>query len=282
MAFGWVFDGAESAVSWSPSLRLKLHRLRWMLKARVGEVLTDASETGPQFRAAAEELRSRGPLGDHLEFGVFQGTSLIAMRNILDQLGLQDVRSLGFDSFQGLPIGAEHEDGGAWREGDFACDLGLVRQRMAEAGVDEGRVSLVKGWFDDTLTDETKAGLGLRKASLIMIDADLYSSSKLALNFCADLIRDEAFIFFDDWHSDHGKLVANNLGQHKAFHEFMAENPALQHADRGDYRCFGRLAGKVMHVRRMAARAMAWILGLPLVGELVAAPEAALMAAGAV
>lgn len=278
MAFGWVFDGAEAAVSWSPPLKLKMHRLRWMLKARTGDPLTDEREIGPRFRAAAEELRSRGPLGDHLEFGVFQGTSLIAMRKILDDLHLTDVRTFGFDSFQGLPICAEHEDGGAWKAGDFACDLGLAKQRVAAAGLDHRRINLVEGWFDETLTPRAKAEHGLKKASLVMIDAGPYSSSKTALDFCADLIKDEAFIFLDDWHADYGKLVINNLGQHRAFKEFMAENPQLEHCDRGNYLCFGRTAGKVMHVRRVAARAMAWILGLPIIGELIAMPEAALTA----
>ena len=87
---------------------------------------------------------------------------------------------------------------GPWSEGEFRSDIEFTRKRLTEGGVDWDRTELVKGFFSDTLTPELRERLGLEKASLIMVDADLYTSSRDALAFCEPLIRDVSVIFFED------------------------------------------------------------------------------------
>ena len=52
----------------------------------------------------------------------------------------------------------------------------------------ENRGVLIKGWLSDTLNKETIARHDLSNAGVIMIDVDIYTSSKQALDFCAPLI----------------------------------------------------------------------------------------------
>ena len=142
--------------------------------------------------------------------------------HVLQKSRLEHVRLIGFDSFEGLPPEAADE---GWSPGEFHSTFSATRRYLAGRRVNLDRVSLVKGWFRDTLTPETRSRLAMTKASLIMIDCDIYSASKEALTFCAPLIGERAVIVFDDWgwRSD-----SNEIGQREAFDEFLDDNPTLQ------------------------------------------------------
>lgn len=49
-------------------------------------------------------------IGDYLEFGVFNGSSLSSMYLTAKKLNLTSMRFYVFDAFEGLPAGAEKED----------------------------------------------------------------------------------------------------------------------------------------------------------------------------
>ena len=68
----------------------------------------------------------------------------------------------GFDSFEGMPDAASTEDDGYFKPGGFAAPYELSKQKIAEAGLPESRASLIKGWFSDTLNQETVAGTASR------------------------------------------------------------------------------------------------------------------------
>ena len=163
----------------------------------------------------------RDGFGDYLEFGVYNGTSLTCVYRELDACGLGRVRLFGFDSFQGLPPDARLEDEGRWRPGSCCSPLDFTQAVLESEGLDLSRVTLVPGWFRDTLDDATIRRHAIRKASVIMIDCDLYSAAKEALNFCAPLIRDHALVLFDEYrpYGLDGKLA----GERRAFDEFLRE-----------------------------------------------------------
>ena len=71
------------------------------------------------FEAALRQLRElKGEhVGDYLEFGVFNGTSLSALYHARRASGVTDMRLFGFDSFEGLPAGSTQEDDGVWSGG---------------------------------------------------------------------------------------------------------------------------------------------------------------------
>lgn len=172
-------------------------------------------------------------LGSYLEFGVYNGTSLLCMYRELDELGLNHVRLVGFDSFQGLPPEAAVEDEGRWEPGRCHSPLEFTTAVLTSEGVDWKRVALVPGWYNETLTPQTRDTLGLGKASVIMIDCDLYSSAKQALDFCAPLIADEALILFDEFHPR--GLRGKYVGERRAFDEFLRENPCFSAEPFGKY-----------------------------------------------
>jgi hypothetical protein len=177
-------------------------------------------------RNAIQTLRQRDPnsldYGDYLEFGVSRGTSLAAMHRALADEGWSQTRLFGFDSFEGMPPDADKE---GWPPGGYASTLSATTRYLTRGGVDWKRVTLTKGWFKDTLTSQTKERLGLKKASLLMVDCDLYSASKEVLWFCEPLIKNHAVIFFDDWACKTAEKTG--LGQREAFAEFLTAFPDI-------------------------------------------------------
>ncbi len=172
------------------------------------------------------EQRAGGPLGDYLEFGVFRGDSMLCMHRALDELGVDGVRLFGFDSFEGLPDVAPGDEDLGWAPGAFHSDYEMTRRRLTKGGVDWDRTTLVKGWYDETLTDALRNEHELRRASVIMIDCDLYSSSERALEFVAPLIHEEVLVLLDDWDGGTG-LAEQNIGERRAFEEFLERHPEL-------------------------------------------------------
>lgn len=162
----------------------------------------------------------RQHLGDYLEFGVYNGTSLVSTFRETQAMGLTDIRLFGFDSFQGLPEAAATDDGGKWNPGAWRSELEFTEAVLDAERVDRSRVFLVPGWFSETCNAETAHRYGIRKASVIMVDCDIYTSTKEALDFCAPLIKDQALVLFDDWNT--GDLAARHLGERKAFEEWLA------------------------------------------------------------
>jgi len=144
-----------------------------VLEARLDEALQTLLRNG-----GADEL------GDYLEFGVSFGSSLACMYRVAQRRGIRRMRFFGFDSFEGLPDAARTDDGGYWSPGMFKSDIRMTRRFLAWAGIDcERDVTLVKGWFSETLNRDLLERHGLRKASVIMIDCDMYLSAKQALDW---------------------------------------------------------------------------------------------------
>jgi O-methyltransferase len=177
------------------------------------------------IRRALGELRRYEPaeaMGDYLEFGVSRGTSMTCVFRVLQEQALSHVRLIGFDSFEGMPAEAA---GQGWRPGEFRSTLAATRRYLAARDVDLERVTLVKGWFRDTLTAGTRTELAIGKASLIMVDCDIYTASREVLAFCEPHIHERAILVFDDWGID-GKT--KTIGQREAFAEFLADHPSLR------------------------------------------------------
>lgn len=181
-----------------------------------------------KYRTALEMIldeRGQREFGDYLEFGVYQGSSMSCMHRAAETLGLRTMRLVGFDSFAGLPHQADHEGEGLWSAGQFSVTRSYATAYLRHQGVDARRVILIEGWFEQTCSRATAEQYGIRKAAIINIDCDLYSSTKTALTFCRPLIQDAVVIFFDDWHA--GGLAEKGLGERRAFEEFLLGNPHL-------------------------------------------------------
>jgi len=172
-------------------------------------------------------------LGDYLEFGVCFGSSLASMYHVALRHGVSQMRFFGFDSFEGLPTTARTDDGGYWSPRMFASDIEWTKRFLTRSGVDWQRVVLVKGWFGETLTGELIEAHRLRKVSVIMMDCDMYLSALEALECCGPLIQERVTIIFDDGYS--GGLDERNMGEKRAFEEFLAANEDLECESLGRY-----------------------------------------------
>jgi O-methyltransferase len=163
------------------------------------------------------------PVGDYLEFGVYSGSSMVCMHNALSKLNMNDVRLIGFDSFQGLPKEAKNE---GWSEWDYCMSRTNTKKYLKENHVDLDKTTLIKGWFSDTLNHQTKEEHNIRESSIIMIDCDIYSSTAQVLDFIRPLIGEKCILVFDDWKSLDAKGNANGeMGQKRALGEFRKKYP---------------------------------------------------------
>ena len=239
---------AESLVERLPArYRVWIQNRRDARRVRRGQTSFDRGRLARTYREAIGRLLRAEPassLGDYLEFGVYHGTSLSSMYEARRELGLGHMRLFGFDSFEGLPASAATEDDGVWAAGQFRSSLELTRENLHRWGVPLDDVTLVRGWFSETCTPETRARHAIEGASVVMIDCDLYSSSVEALAFCEPLIRRQAVVVFDDWGA--GGLDERRLGERRAFEELLARHPdlhaeelhGLQYKDKADPKIF--------------------------------------------
>ena len=156
-------------------------------------------------------------LGAYVEFGVSRGTSMSCVYNVLKAKKIDHVRLVGFDSFEGMPEESASE---GWTPGAYRSTLAATKSYMASQGVTFEHIELVKGWFDDTLTPEIKQTLGLTKASMLMVDCDSYSATKLALEFSLPLIHEQAIVIFDDWGA---RSDRDMIGQREAYQECVVD-----------------------------------------------------------
>jgi O-methyltransferase len=207
----------------------------------------DLALSGSIFYKAAKLLFCEQIKGDYLEFGTFQGGSFIQAWRALSraqaevmqgggrssdkdrqaaQANWADMRFFGFDSFEGLSQPKDTDaDTLAFEAGKFACSEAEFRSRVTAAGVDPRRVTTVPGWFDQSLTDATRARLNLRRAALVHIDVDLAEPAALALEFVTPLLQEGTVIVFDDWYCYRGRP---DRGEQLAFRDWLARHPEWQ------------------------------------------------------
>jgi len=151
---------------------------------------------------AAERANSNDVSSLWAEFGVEHGRSAFFLSHYLPAHG----EFFLFDSFQGLPEdwAMAHNNirpGEAW-----ACDPPTF---------DDPRITVVPGWFDDTLPHAPMAG----PLALLHIDCDLYSSTKTVLERLDDQIVPRTVILFDEfWGYPNWRE-----GEHKALMEWDRE-----------------------------------------------------------
>jgi O-methyltransferase len=192
---------------------------------------------------AAQVLSSDLVEGDYIEFGVYEGGSLINAFNTIRDVYLQrasngifapeykkhvrelweGMRFFGFDSFQGLPElspaeGPSHE----FVQGIFSSGLAKLQRNLKASSVGLDKVVIVPGWFEQTCTAETKEKYQMRAASIVHIDCDLYESTKVALKFIEPLMVDGTVLIFDDWYCFRGNP---DRGEQRAFTEWARTTP---------------------------------------------------------
>lgn len=162
-------------------------------------------------------------IGDYLEFGVFNGNSIGSMYLARNNMHARTMRLFGFDAFEGLPAGAEEEDGGVWKKGFYSCSFEQMKSCLQRRDVNPNNIIWVNGWYEKTLTPETAAQHDLGNLGIVFVDCDVYSSAKAVLDFITPFITQPFIICFDDWKLNDLDLAGG--GEYAAFNEFLEANP---------------------------------------------------------
>lgn len=140
-----------------------------------------------------------GADGLFLEFGVHTGQTIRLSAKLRPE-----IRFWGFDSFEGLP---EDWGGSGKVKGDF--DLGGKLPKVPR------NVTLVKGWFDETVPTWKTEHDG--PISYCHVDCDLYSSTVTIFRELEDRFVDGTILLFDEYFGYAGWRE----GEHKAFLEMI-------------------------------------------------------------
>lgn len=129
----------------------------------------------------ASQHASRGGL--FLEFGVSRGKSINYFASQLDT----SIKMFGFDSFEGLKEGFA---GTEWTKGAFTTNGKIPKL--------DSRITVVKGWFEETLPIFAKKLDS--PISIIHIDSDTYESTDFVLKELEVFLSAGTLILFDEYH----------------------------------------------------------------------------------
>jgi O-methyltransferase len=187
------------------------------------EQLCLCSETPPALTKVLESTKDK-IVGDYYEFGLYAGFTFYHAQQEAKRLNLDYMNFWGFDSFCGLPEVDELDAigiAGIFSTGAYACDEETVRKLLNQFVVDWGRTHLIAGWYDDTLTDVLAIEKGMKQASVILVDCDLYQSTVPVLKFIEPLVQSGTVILFDDWNC----FGDSDKGERRAFREFLEAHP---------------------------------------------------------
>jgi O-methyltransferase len=168
------------------------------------------------FRSLLEQTRAVP--GDIVECGVGHGRSLLTMSLLVKIEG--DKRNLwAFDSFQGFPTPtSEDVSPRDPQRGQYSISLPFVTRTLERHLADEqfvrSRVTLVKGFFEDTLSRYPHSAI-----SLLNLDVDLYQSYKSCLEFFWPKISIGGIVTFDEFVRESHAFP----GGEQAIREFFAD-----------------------------------------------------------
>jgi len=184
----------------------------------------------PALSNAVEYIYGSGVPGDIIEFGCLAGRSAAVLARAMTAVeksygkrsdvahGIRERRLWLFDSFQGWPpmsspidTKSPHVVAKVWQPGEPRGGTPDGVRRMCAPYIGD-RVSVVPGWFKDTLiqlSDELRF-------ALVHVDCDIYSSTIDVLNhlFSNDMLSDGCTILFDNWYCNRG---SPRFGEQKAW-----------------------------------------------------------------
>ena len=201
---------------------------------------------------AADYVCSEYVPGDYLEFGVFRGSSFVTAYNAINSavedwgsknraylaytdaqraeqaythVNKNNIRFFAFDSFDGLPEPEGFDKlEPRYSKGRYDCTEGDFKSILRGRGVDLDQITTVPGFYEDSLTPAVKSQHEMTAASIVMVDCDLYESTKTVLEFITSLVVEGTVIIFDDWLN----FKANpGLGEQRACAEWLEANPDI-------------------------------------------------------
>lgn len=144
--------------------------------------------------------------GDIIEFGVWNGNNLVAMKKIIDFLKIKK-RIYGYDHFKGMPKSV-----GDYKRNRFIGKLSIVKFFLKFFRLKN--TYIIKDDIKNLYLHQNK----FKKISLIYIDCDLYETTKNILNLLSKKVEKGGIIIFDE--GNQNKVY----GEGRALNEFYKKN----------------------------------------------------------
>ena len=189
--------------------------------------------------------------GDYLEFGVYEGSSLITAYKVHQSSSKQDGlvnlkkpidrKFIGFDSFEGgfkyYDKNDSHEN---CVEGHLKSSFLKPQKRLKK--ISKESFFLINGFVEETLPSITRnnytiGDYKLTKIAVVLIDMDLKNPAIEALNFCKEKLQVGSIIVIDNYFNY--KTQADK-GEFAAINNFFKNNN-IKYTDFGNYGLTGKI-----------------------------------------
>lgn len=162
--------------------------------------------------------------GDYFEFGLWKGKTFCYAHNMKRRFSQEGMMLFGFDSFQGLPETDDQKDN-IWRTGAFACSEKELRQILHRNRFQNKEYDLIGGFYEESLNEALHQRLSGRKAAIVYVDCDLYTSTARVLDFIRRYLVNGSIVCFDDFFHYKG---APDQGEQKALSEFLQAHSDIE------------------------------------------------------
>ncbi len=169
--------------------------------------------------------------GSYFEFGVFEGTSLLAAVKAHGAIKSKIRRRFyGFDSFdEGFKYFQEDDNHPFFKEGDFTSSFKRVKKRLSRYH----NIKLIKGYFEKTVKGRPREEIcGSDRCAVLFIDCDLKGPAAIALEFARPLLQKGSVIILDDYWAYRGSMKKGTAG---ALEEFLGEHGGIEVRRYHDY-----------------------------------------------
>lgn len=191
------------------------------------------------WHAAMEKME-----GAYYEFGVFEGTSLLAAVKTQRRISARGMerflgtpvarRFYGFDSFEGgFKYGGNDITHPVFREGAYESSYARCQRRLRRYP----EATLVKGYFEHSLQGDALAGQAQEPCAVAFIDCDLQSSATQALTFLYPRLQPGSIVILDDAFAYKGDPQQGVFG---AWNAFLATHPNVRVREFFTYGVSGR------------------------------------------
>lgn len=182
----------------------------------------EMAERDEFFRKAMRFLEFNGITGDYAEFGCHGGMTMRLAHKYMKARGVE--RHLwAFDSFSGFPPPEGDEDEHpVWIQGDMATTQAAFVKEARRNGIGAGALSLVPGYYSDTLDKGKHEGPLPGDIALAYVDCDMFSSTASVLRFLLPRMKQGMLIAFDDYFCPSSSALA---GERAAMLEFLRDHP---------------------------------------------------------
>lgn len=156
-------------------------------------------------------VESLGPTAKMVELGVAKG-GCIALCNKANP----NLEVIGCDSWEGMPDITDKDDVSKCEKyvGVKWASIEDVYNTYKILNVPTNKLTLLKGWFQDTLPKNIHLFDNL---DILRIDCDWYESVKYSLEMLYDKVKTGGLVIFDDWNF-------NRKGVECAFNDFCISN----------------------------------------------------------